>query len=146
MNELDILVENARAWWASLAPPQKQAMLKVINQQAPGSTTSTNAAPVKIDNFKGFESGSVQLAAASKPYLIIPSTTAYKSITIRSRPGNTGVIFIGGPGVQVGAGYSLASGDSIDIPVRDALVYAIDATAGDYVDYAIVFAGPGESA
>ena len=144
MNEFDILVENARAWWASLAPPQKQAMLKVINQQTPGSTQP--ASPVKIDNFKGFESGSIQLAVASKPYLIIPSTTAYKSITIRSRPGNTGVIYIGGPGVQVGNGYSLASGDSIDIPVRDALIYAIDATAGDYVDYAIVFAGPGESA
>ncbi|MGA2062598.1 MAG: hypothetical protein ABSG67_19115 [Thermoguttaceae bacterium] len=56
---------------------------------------------------------------------------AYKGVTVRASPGNTGVIFVGMQGVKTTTGFSLPAGEKVEIPVDDpSKVYLVADAAG----------------
>lgn len=63
------------------------------------------------------------------------------SMIVRAMKGNTGVIFIGGPGVTNATGFELAAGDAVSVDIQGGgNVYAYGTKAGDKL--CVLWTGP----
>lgn len=63
------------------------------------------------------------------------------AVTVRARPGNAGIVYVGGSGVTSANGFELQPGESISFDVTNTNAVWVDAaTSGDGVDYVWVLA------
>lgn len=99
------------------------------------STGSNTIGAVNINPYSAVGSGQNDVAAAGTDEPLAGST-AIKSVTVKAKKTNTGLIFVGAAGVDSTTGFILSPGDSVSLDVDNLADISIDsAVNGEGVSY-----------
>ena len=109
--------------------------MATVEQGSSGNLTSLVTNGVNVLPYSIVGSG-VQTVATAGSRVALASTTAIKSVTVRAKSVNTGLIYVGSSIVASSNGFQLSAGETVSIDIDNlSKVYIDSAVNGEGVSY-----------
>ena len=109
--------------------------MATVEQGSSGNLTSLVTNGVNVLPYSIVGSG-VQTVTTAGTRVALASTTAIKSVTVRAKSVNTGLIYVGSSIVESSNGFQLSSGETVSIDIDNlSKVYIDSAVNGEGVSY-----------